>query len=47
MSRIAPSAAFASIPTEDLGQGDRITLGVGPKLAIHSRGLASPACRTT
>ena len=28
MSRIAPSAAFASIPSDDLGQGDRINLGV-------------------
>ena len=28
MSRIAPSAAFASIPADDLGQGDRINLGV-------------------
>ncbi|MCV7300585.1 carboxymuconolactone decarboxylase family protein [Mycobacterium barrassiae] len=27
-SRIAPSAAFASIPADDLGQGDRINLGV-------------------
>lgn len=40
MSRIAPSAAFASIPTQDLGQGGRINLGVAPKLAIHSRGMA-------
>ena len=28
MSRITPSAAFASIPSDDLGQGDRINLGV-------------------
>jgi AhpD family alkylhydroperoxidase len=28
MSRIAPSAAFAAIPTDDLGDGDRINLGV-------------------
>jgi AhpD family alkylhydroperoxidase len=28
MSRVAPSAAFASIPTDGLGQGDRINLGV-------------------
>jgi AhpD family alkylhydroperoxidase len=28
MSRIAPSAAFASIPADGLGQGDRINLGV-------------------
>jgi AhpD family alkylhydroperoxidase len=28
MSRIAPSAAFASIPVDGLGQGDRINLGV-------------------
>ena len=27
-SRIAPSTAFASIPVDDLGQGDRINLGV-------------------
>jgi AhpD family alkylhydroperoxidase len=27
-SRIAPSAAFSSIPVDDLGQGDRINLGV-------------------
>jgi AhpD family alkylhydroperoxidase len=28
MVRIAPSTAFASVPTDDLGQGDRINLGV-------------------
>ncbi|MGE2692667.1 carboxymuconolactone decarboxylase family protein [Mycolicibacterium pulveris] len=28
MSRIAPSAAFESIPTDGLGQGDRINVGV-------------------
>ena len=28
MARIAPSTAFASMPTDDLGQGDRINLGV-------------------
>lgn len=28
MSRIASSAAFASIPADELGQGDRINLGV-------------------
>ncbi|WP_264991800.1 carboxymuconolactone decarboxylase family protein, partial [Mycobacterium montefiorense] len=28
MTRIAPSAAFAAVPTEGLGQGDRINLGV-------------------
>ena len=28
MARIAPSATFASVPTDDLGQGDRINLGV-------------------
>jgi AhpD family alkylhydroperoxidase len=28
LTRIAPSAAFADIPTADLGQGDRINLGV-------------------
>ena len=28
MARIAPSAAFDSVPMEDLGQGDRINLGV-------------------
>jgi AhpD family alkylhydroperoxidase len=28
MSRIAPSTAFSSIPLDDLGQGDRINLGV-------------------
>ncbi|OBB73689.1 carboxymuconolactone decarboxylase family protein [Mycobacterium sp. 852014-52144_SCH5372336] len=28
MSRVAPSTAFAAIPTDDLGQGDRINLGV-------------------
>jgi AhpD family alkylhydroperoxidase len=28
MPRIEPSAAFAAIPTEALGQGDRINLGV-------------------
>jgi len=28
VTRIAPSTAFAAVPTEDLGQGDRINLGV-------------------
>ena len=28
MARIAPSTAFASIPADGLGQGDRINLGV-------------------
>jgi AhpD family alkylhydroperoxidase len=28
MARIAPSTVFASVPTDDLGQGDRINLGV-------------------
>lgn len=28
MTRIAPSPAFAAVPTQDLGQGDRINLGV-------------------
>jgi AhpD family alkylhydroperoxidase len=28
LTRIAPSAAFAAVPTQDLGQGDRINLGV-------------------
>lgn len=28
MTRIAPSTAFAAVPTQDLGQGDRINLGV-------------------
>jgi AhpD family alkylhydroperoxidase len=28
MTRIAPSTAFASVPVDDLGQGDRINLGV-------------------
>jgi AhpD family alkylhydroperoxidase len=28
MSRIQPSAAFAAIPLDDVGQGDRINLGV-------------------
>jgi AhpD family alkylhydroperoxidase len=28
MARIAPSAAFASVPIDDLGQGDRINPGV-------------------
>lgn len=28
MTRIVPSEAFAAIPIEDLGQGDRINLGV-------------------
>jgi AhpD family alkylhydroperoxidase len=28
VTRIAPSAAFAAAPKEDLGQGDRINLGV-------------------
>jgi AhpD family alkylhydroperoxidase len=28
LTRIAPSAAFAAVPTEDLDQGDRINLGV-------------------
>jgi AhpD family alkylhydroperoxidase len=28
VTRIAPSTAFAAVPTQDLGQGDRINLGV-------------------
>jgi len=28
LTRIAPSDAFAAVPTQDLGQGDRINLGV-------------------
>jgi AhpD family alkylhydroperoxidase len=28
VTRIAPSTAFAAVPVEDLGQGDRINLGV-------------------
>jgi AhpD family alkylhydroperoxidase len=28
MARITPSTAFASVPVDDLGQGDRINLGV-------------------
>jgi AhpD family alkylhydroperoxidase len=28
LTRIAPSEAFAAVPTTDLGQGDRINLGV-------------------
>ena len=28
MARIAPSTAFASVPVDDLGKGDRINLGV-------------------
>lgn len=28
MTRIEPSTAFAAVPAEDLGQGDRINLGV-------------------
>ena len=28
MTRIEPSSAFAAVPTQDLGQGDRINLGV-------------------
>lgn len=28
VTRIAPSEAFAAVPTQDLGQGDRINLGV-------------------
>jgi hypothetical protein len=28
MTRIAPSTAFADVPVVDLGQGDRINLGV-------------------
>jgi AhpD family alkylhydroperoxidase len=34
MTRIAPSAAFADVPIVDLGQGDRINLGIA---AILSR----------
>src|SRR5690242_17660302 len=40
MSRIAPSEAFASIPTDDLGQGDRINLGVASILG-HRPDVAS------
>jgi AhpD family alkylhydroperoxidase len=40
MARIAPSAAFASVPTDGLGQGDRINLGVASILG-HRPGVAS------
>lgn len=33
MARIAPAAAFADIPVVDLGQGDRINLGVASIIA--------------
>ncbi|KUI43851.1 carboxymuconolactone decarboxylase [Mycobacterium sp. IS-1590] len=39
MSRVAPSSAFTSIPTDDLGEGDRINLGVASILG-HRPDLA-------
>ncbi|MGO9157005.1 nitroreductase family protein [Mycobacterium sp.] len=33
LTRIAPSTAFDSVPTQDLGQGDRINLGVAAIMA--------------
>jgi AhpD family alkylhydroperoxidase len=33
MTRVAPSSAFADIPVVDLGQGDRINLGVAAMVA--------------
>ena len=54
MARIAPSTAFASVPMDDLGQGDRINLGVASilghrpevadalKAALQSSGTLPP-----
>jgi AhpD family alkylhydroperoxidase len=44
MTRIAPSGAFAGVPKEDLGQGDRINLGVAgiiARLPAAAEALAS------
>ena len=51
MTRIAPSTAFAAVPTEDLGQGDRINLGVASIVsrlpaAAEALGALSAALRT-
>ena len=40
MARIAPSTVFASVPTDDLSQGDRINLGVAAILG-HRPEVAS------
>ncbi|WP_077080903.1 carboxymuconolactone decarboxylase family protein [Mycobacterium numidiamassiliense] len=51
MTRIAPSAAFAAVPTADLGQGDRINLGVAGIIgrlpaAAEALGYLTAALRT-
>jgi AhpD family alkylhydroperoxidase len=51
VTRIVPSTAFAAVPTEDLGQGDRINLGVASIVsrlpaAAEALGALSAALRT-
>ena len=51
MTRITPSTAFAAVPTEDLGQGDRINLGVAAIMgrlpaAAEALGSLTAALRT-
>jgi AhpD family alkylhydroperoxidase len=51
MTRITPSTAFAAVPTEDLGQGDRINLGVAAIMgrlpaAAEAIGSLTAALRT-
>jgi AhpD family alkylhydroperoxidase len=51
LTRIAPSTAFAVVPTDDLGQGDRINLGVAAVMgrlpaAAEALGSLTAALRT-
>jgi AhpD family alkylhydroperoxidase len=51
VTRIAPSTAFAAVPTADLGQGDRINLGVASIVsrlpaAAEALGALTAALRT-
>ena len=51
MTRITPSTAFAAVPTEDLGQGDRINLDVAAIMgrlpaAAEALGSLAAALRT-
>ena len=51
MTRLTPSTAFAAVPTEDLGQGDRINLGVAAIMgrlpaAAEALGSLTAALRT-
>jgi AhpD family alkylhydroperoxidase len=52
LTRIAPSADFAAVPTQDLGQGDRINLGVAAIIgrlpaAAEALGSLTAALRTS